>query len=165
MMRANNNVKYDPMVVFVCLHITLPYNHYYAHLSESIELLKWLSGTFCLERVSKSTNSIIISHFSHDRCENARTLSNYHHQIGSIAHLSLFMARLWNNDVRCMYFYILTGHGLLNDMRHGVISQFWYIVMFWIIKCKWSFDIYICLNSTIWIWYNICCQVTFHACV
>ena len=43
----------DPMVIFICLHITLPHYHRYADLSESIELLKCLSGTFCLECVSK----------------------------------------------------------------------------------------------------------------
>ena len=37
----------------VCLHITLPHYHHYADLSESIELLKCLSGTFCLECVSE----------------------------------------------------------------------------------------------------------------
>ena len=49
MMCANNRVHYDPMAVFVCLHITLPHYHHYANLSEGIELLKCLSGTFCLE--------------------------------------------------------------------------------------------------------------------
>ena len=41
------------MVVFVCLHTTLPNYHHYADLSEGIELLKCLPGTFCLECVSK----------------------------------------------------------------------------------------------------------------
>ena len=48
---ANNWVHYDTMVVFVCLHIILPHYHKYAELSEGIELLKCLSGTFCLECV------------------------------------------------------------------------------------------------------------------
>ena len=53
MMCANNKVHYDSMVVFVCLHITLPHYHRYTDLSESIELLKCLSRTSCLSCVSK----------------------------------------------------------------------------------------------------------------
>ena len=39
MMCAHNKVYYDPIVVFVCLHITLPLCHRYAVISESTELL------------------------------------------------------------------------------------------------------------------------------
>ena len=46
---ANNSVQYDPMVIFICLYVTLPHYHHYADLAEDIELLKCLSGTFCLE--------------------------------------------------------------------------------------------------------------------
>ena len=45
MMCANNRVHYDPTVVVVCLHITLPHCHHYADLSEGIELLKFLSNS------------------------------------------------------------------------------------------------------------------------
>ena len=41
------------MVIFVCLPITLPHNHHNADLSEGIKLIKCLSGTFCLEWLSK----------------------------------------------------------------------------------------------------------------
>ena len=34
------------------------------------------------------------------------TLSDYHHQIGSMNDYSLFRVRLWNNDMRCMFLYI-----------------------------------------------------------
>ena len=47
MMCTNNQVHYDPMVVFVCLHITLPYYHHYADLSEGMKLLQFLSGMLC----------------------------------------------------------------------------------------------------------------------
>ena len=44
---ANNRVLYGPMVLFVSFYITLPHYRHYADVSESIELLKCLSGTFC----------------------------------------------------------------------------------------------------------------------
>ena len=47
MMCANNRVHHGLMVVIVCLHITLPHYHHYTDVSEGIELLKCLSGTFC----------------------------------------------------------------------------------------------------------------------
>ena len=120
MMCANNRIYHDLIVGFVCLHFTLLHRHHYADLSESIELLKCLSGTFCLERVSKikSILSIIfhaiygavriqLTHFSYDDCENTCTLSYHHHQIRRMTHLSLFRARSSNNGMPCMSFYIL----------------------------------------------------------
>ena len=84
---ANNPVHNDPMVVFLCLHITLPHYHYHIDLGEGIELLKSLLGTFCLECVSKikSIPSIIfhavsgvvriqLPDFACDDCENICTL-------------------------------------------------------------------------------------------
>ena len=47
MMCAHNRIHYGPMVVFVRLHITLPHYHDYADVSEDIELLKYVSVTFC----------------------------------------------------------------------------------------------------------------------
>ena len=47
MMCANNQVHYGLMVIFVCLHITLPHYHHYADISEGIEFLKCLWDTFC----------------------------------------------------------------------------------------------------------------------
>ena len=91
---------------------SLPHYHQYADLSES-ELLKWLSGTFCLECVSKiepilsiifhaiyEAVRIQVTHFSYDDYENVCTLSYNLHQIGSMTHLPLFRVRSWNNDVR-----------------------------------------------------------------
>ena len=70
------------MVVYEYLHMTLPYYHHYAELSEGIELLKCLSDIFCHKCVSKimSVLSIIfraiygavciqLTHFSFDDCE------------------------------------------------------------------------------------------------
>ena len=119
-MCANYRVHFDPMVVFLCLHITLPHYHYYADQSQGIGLLKCLSGTFCLECVSKikSILSIIfhaiygavrikLAHFSCDDCEDTCTLSYCHHRIGSMAHLPLFKVKSWNIGMRCMSFCIL----------------------------------------------------------
>ena len=120
MMSADNRIHYDPMVVFVCQHITLAHYHHYADLTESIELLKCLSGTFCFECLSriKSILSIIFhaiygaafiqfTHFSYNDCENTCTLSYHLHQIGSMTHLSLFRGRSWKNGMRCRSFYLL----------------------------------------------------------
>ena len=95
MMCGNNRVHYDPIVVFVCFHITVPHYHHYADVSEGTELLKCLSGTFC--RVIKSILSVIfraicilLIHFSYDDCENTCTLFYYHHQMESMTYLPLF---------------------------------------------------------------------------
>ena len=47
MICANDRVYYGPMVVFVCLHTTLPHYHHYADVSEGIERLKCWSSTTC----------------------------------------------------------------------------------------------------------------------
>ena len=39
-MCANNKIHFRSMVVFVCLHFTLPHYHNYANVSECIDLLK-----------------------------------------------------------------------------------------------------------------------------
>ena len=39
---ANNKVHYDPMVIFVCLHITLPHYRHYVDLS--IQVLNFLNA-------------------------------------------------------------------------------------------------------------------------
>ena len=90
MMCVNNKLHYYPMVVFLCLHITLPHYHHYADLSESIELIKCLSGTFCLECVPKIKSMISIifhaiyrvvhiqlTHFSYDDCGNMCTCYSF----------------------------------------------------------------------------------------
>ena len=82
MMCTNNKVHYDFMVIFVCLHITLSYYHY-EDLYENIKVLKCLSGTICLEYVSKIKPILLVifyviygaaciqlTHFSYDDCVN-----------------------------------------------------------------------------------------------
>ena len=56
---------------------------------------------------------IQLTHFSYDDCGNT---CSYNHQIGSVTHLLLFMARLWNNGRRCIYFYIM-------NLWYGWIAQ------------------------------------------
>ena len=126
-MCANDKVHYDPMVVFVYFHTTLPHYHHYADLSESIDLLKCLSGKFSLECVSKIKSilpiifhaicgavRIQLAHFSYGDCENMSTLSCYHHQIGSVTHLLLFRIRSWINGMCCMSVYILFRQNIEN---------------------------------------------------
>ena len=101
-MCANNQIHYDLMVEFICLHIALPYYE----LSKGIELLKCLLGTFCLKCVSKITSILsIIFHatygaacipltlFGYDDCENMCILSYYHDQVRIMTHLQLFRVR------------------------------------------------------------------------
>ena len=116
-LRKNNQIHYDLMVIFVCLHFTLPQYRYYVGVSEDIELLKCLPCTLeCMSKI-KSILSIIVhalygavciqfTHVSYDVCEIMCTLSYWHHQIGSVIHLPLLMGRSWNNGMRCMSFYI-----------------------------------------------------------
>ena len=108
--------------IFLWLHlcnITLPHHHT-GDISESIELLKCLSSTFCLECVSKMTSilstifltiyedvRIQLTNFFYDDFENMCTLFCYHHQIGCMTHLPLFRVKSWNNVMHCMSFYIL----------------------------------------------------------
>ena len=121
-MCANNRIHCDPMVLFVCVYITLIHYRNYADLYEGIEYieLKCLCGTFCLEWMSKIKTilSIIfhaiygavriqLTHFSYDDCENMCTLSCHHHQYGSMTFLPLFRTGSWFSGVLCMPFYIL----------------------------------------------------------
>ena len=50
---------------------------------------------------------IQLTHFSYNDCENTCKLSYYHHQIGIITHLPLFMVRSWKNGMHFMSFCIL----------------------------------------------------------
>ena len=96
-MCANNWIHFSPVVVFVWMHFTLPHYHHFADASEGIELLKYLSGSFCRVSKIKSILSILfhsihaalsiqLTHFSYDDCENMCTLSHFHHQIGIMTH-------------------------------------------------------------------------------
>ena len=114
MMCANNPVYCDRMIAFVCLRITI-LHHHYANIYEGNELIKYLSGTFCLECVSKMKAALSVygavynklTHLSYDDCENTCTFSYNHQQMGSMAHLPLFKVGPWNNVMRGMSFHIL----------------------------------------------------------
>ena len=124
-----------PMIILICLHITLPHFHHYADLSEVIELLKCFSDTCCLKCVSKikwilsfifhaiyGAVWIQLTHFSYDDCENMCTLSYCYNQIGSITYLPLFRVKSWNNGVCCMSLCIIVWairKGWLNFLSHG----------------------------------------------
>ena len=82
-----------------CLHSCV-YYHHYADLSESIVLLKCLSGTLCLGCVSKiNSNLSIIFHEIH---------------VYGAVRIQLTpppppppLVKSWNNDRRCVSFYII----------------------------------------------------------
>ena len=78
MMCTHDRIHYEPMVVVVCLHITLPDYHNYADLFESIEL-KCLLGTFCFECVAeiKSIFSIFFHAMLWDLCIQLTHVSHY----------------------------------------------------------------------------------------
>ena len=79
MMCANDRVHYGPMIVFVCLHITVPHYHHYADISEGIGLLK-LHSVQCVSNIKSILSSnfpeiygavcIRFTHFSSNDCEN-----------------------------------------------------------------------------------------------
>ena len=50
---------------------------------------------------------IQLTHLSYNDCENTCKLSYYHHLIGIITHLPLFMVRSWKNGMHFMSFCIL----------------------------------------------------------
>ena len=94
---------------------------------------------YCVECVSKIKHIVSViheticgavcfqfTHFSCDDWENIYTLSNYHHQIGSMNYYPLFRVRSWNNGVRCMSFYILK-----TVFHYTVMSYF---------KIRWPFN-------------------------
>ena len=60
---------------------------------------------------------IQLTHLSYDDCENTRSLSCCHHQVGSMTHSPLFRVRSWNIGMRRMSLNILNGSdsGLLPD--------------------------------------------------
>ena len=41
-----DKIHYDTIVVFICLHITLPHYNHYADQTEGNERIQCLSGTF-----------------------------------------------------------------------------------------------------------------------
>ena len=119
-MSANSRIRFGLQIVFVCLYITLSHYNHCANLSEDIELIKCLP-TYILSsvwvRLSIFSQSSIIqcvglcfqfTLFLCDDWDDIYTLSNYHHQIGSMYELyPFFRVRSWNNDTRCMSFYII----------------------------------------------------------
>ena len=132
MKRENNQIHYGLIVVFVCLRITLPHYHHYAHIYEGIELLKclYILSNVCL-RLSQFSMILYaiygavcgqLTHFSYNECANTCTSSYYHHQVGSMTHLSLFRARSLKNDKRCISCYIPIRTILLRDMTKRVTT-------------------------------------------
>ena len=91
-MCANNRVHYGPMVVFVCLHITLQHYHHYKGVFESIELLKCLDWINSLNYLSYNISKKLV-HFSCDYFENTCTLSYYHQRVGHMNQMRLFRVR------------------------------------------------------------------------
>ena len=145
---AHNGIHYDSMVVFVCLHITLPHYHHYADLSEGNELLKCLSGTFCLELECVSKIKTILStsfhpiygavciqltHLFYDDCENTCTLSHTYN--GNIVYGSIYNTCpccpeghiILNNDEKALWRIISYLHLLIyHNMQFGLDSlAFW----------------------------------------
>ena len=103
MMRANHNVHYDPTVVFGCLYRTPHLYHHFVGVSEGIELH---SITF---HAIYAAVRIQLAYFSYD-CENTGILTNYHRQIGSKTHFSLF--ELGRETMACVVplFILLCGY-------------------------------------------------------
>ena len=121
MMSANSQIRFDLKIVFVYCYITPSHYHHCAILYEDIELIKCLPDAVC--RVCKIRHILPViyykirgvvcfqlTHFPCDDWENIYNLSYYHHRIGSMNYYPLFIARSWNNGVRCMSFCILTQH-------------------------------------------------------
>ena len=50
-----------------------------------------------------------------DDWKNIYPLSYHHHQIGSMNSYPLFRVSLWNNGMRCMFFYILSNYVIKFD--------------------------------------------------
>ena len=117
-MYASNWQHFGPMVVLVWLHFTLPHDHHYADVSEGIELIEYMSGTFwrCVSKIEPILS--ITSHaiygavctqliqLSYDDCENMFTLFYHHHEIGRMTHSILFRVRSWKNGMRWRSVYI-----------------------------------------------------------
>ena len=109
MMCINNRAHYGLVVVFICLHNTLPPYHY-ADVSEGLELVKCLSTIFCrvctrwIFHAIYEVVCVQLTNWSYDECDNAVTSSYHHHQIGCMTNLPLFRVRSWYNAMNCMYF-------------------------------------------------------------
>ena len=115
------------MVVFVCLHITLPHYHHYAAVSESIEVLKCYQ-VHSVECVSKTVNI----HALHELCVFSLPISLVMIvtirvlQIGNMNHLPPFMDRSWDNGMHCMSFYVLIIYA--NRPFVPYIWGHWYVI-------------------------------------
>ena len=110
MMCANNQLHYDSMVVFICLHITLHHHYGCTDVCEWNELLKCLSISFYLYHAIYEAVCIRLVNFpcDHDNYEDTCTISDYHCQIRSMNHLSLLMVGSWNNGIRCISYCALS---------------------------------------------------------
>ena len=103
----------------ICQTLGMLYYHWYLHILSVRHYT--ICGAVCFQ----------FTHFSWDDWDNVYTLSYYQHQIRSMKYYPLFRVRSWNNDVRCMSFYIRMSKNfdqkLKNGNAHGyliVISSF-----------------------------------------
>ena len=106
-------------ILFVCLYITPSHYHHCANLSEDIELIKCLSDIYLSSvwvKLSIFPQLSIIQYMglcafsspiSLVMIEMIYTLSDYHHQIGSMNYYPMFRGRSWNNGMRCMSIFLL----------------------------------------------------------
>ena len=112
MMSVNSRIHFGLQIVFVCLYITPSHYHHCANFI-------WRHWTYKMP-VRYNLSSVWVRLYNVWGCvfsvypfplwwlrEYIYTLSNYHHQIGSMNYCPLFMVRSWNNGMRYMSFYIL----------------------------------------------------------
>ena len=146
-MSGNIWIRFGLQIVLVCLYSTSSHYHC-ANLSEGIELIKCLSDIFCRVRVRLSIFSPVsiiqyvglyvfslpISVMMIERiylyiyiyiCFVLLSPSN--REFGSMNYYPLFRVRSWNNDVRCMSFYILlylsvSGHAKITAQMSSHVS-------------------------------------------
>ena len=62
MMCTNNQIHYGLMVVFICLHFTLPHYNHYADVSEGIEHIRWFRWLSHDVQFSCAINQPLLAH-------------------------------------------------------------------------------------------------------
>ena len=154
---ANNMIHYGPMFVFVIMffNFVLPHCHYYAGVSENIELLKILSDTPCRVCLGISQFSqlsfkqyigLCIFRLSHYYgCWNMCTLS-YYHQIRSTTHLPLFRVRSWKKCYPLLVFLYSLTIKRIYHLRSFILWLEWIetsittVETDWKCKCQWTIE-------------------------
>ena len=145
-----NRVYYSSMVVFVCLHITLPKHYHYAEVPESIELKECAHFVACVFKIKPILPIIFhaiygavciqLTHFSRDDCENTCTLSYNHNKIGIMNNLSLFRVRSCN--LCALYVFLCSYQKALR--KSDMLSTVWNVLS---TKSLWRS----CVVTTIWV--------------